>query len=121
MTYFKINSTDFSDYVSKLKVGTEWIYKSRDSASGVTIVKPLGIKRTVEVGIRALSDSEAKTLLTAVNGFTVNISYLNPDTNTVETIPCFVPEHVKDYYTINDEQVLLNPFTISFIQTSIDT
>lgn len=121
MTYFKINNTDFSDCVSKLKVGTEWIYKARDSASGVTIVKPVGIKRTVEVGIRALPANRARQLLTAVNNFTVNISFQNPDTDTLETIPCYVPEHVKDYYTINDEQVLLNPFTISFKETAINT
>ena len=114
MTYFKINDTDFSMYVNKLKVGSQWIYKSRTNSAGNTIAKPVSLKRVVEVGIIPLDDESVASLLTEVNKFDVTITFLNPDTNAIETINCIIPDHVKDYYTIRADKVMLNAFTLAF-------
>ena len=39
MTYFKLNNIDFSQYVTKLQVGTKHNYKQRTNASGNLMVK----------------------------------------------------------------------------------
>lgn len=115
MTYFKINNVDFSLYVNDIKIATNHTYKEMQTASGNTLVKYVNSKRVLSVGIIPLDCASAKTLLTEINKFNVTISFLNPQTNTLENnIKCIIPQNTVDFYTINDVNgARLNAFTFT--------
>lgn len=117
MTYFKINGTDFSMYVNKLKVAKEHIYKSQTNASGNTIVKYVNSKRIIEVGIIPLDDDVMSALQTEIDKFKVSISYLDPKTKTlVEGVSCIIPDTSVEYYTVRADNVMFNAFSLHFTE-----
>jgi len=114
MAYFlKINGNDYSMYVNKLMIGLEHNYKSMTTAGGNTLVKYVNTKRTFEVGIIPLDDTTMQQLLADVNGFTVRLSYREPETNAlVENVSCIIPSNIVEYYTIQADNVKYKAFTI---------
>ena len=69
MTYFKMNGADYSQYVNKLKVAKEHIFKNRTNALGNTIVKYVNSKFIIEVGIIPLDDEAMADIQRVLNGF----------------------------------------------------
>ena len=116
MAYFKINDVDFSQYVTKLKVGTKHKYKGKENSNGDLRVEKKSTKYVIEVGIIPLSDTATKSLLTEVNKFKVDVSFLNPGTNTLTTVTCYIPEHAQDYYTVRAGNTMLNAYSLTFTQ-----
>lgn len=114
MAYFKINNVDFSMYVNKLKVGTKWNYKARINASGNTMAKPINKKFILEVGIIPLDANANIRLETEINKFQVQVTFLCPEDNTLHTIDTIVPQHSKDYYTIQAGDTRLNAYSLVF-------
>ena len=117
MAYFKIGSTDFSNIVNELKVGSTSNYNSQTSAAGDTVVEYINTKRIIEVGIIPLDDTDMANLQTAINDFDVMISFRNPRTNQLETIFCIIPESGIEYYTIQANKVMYKAFKLKFIET----
>lgn len=114
MAYFKIGTTDISDKISGLKIDSGYLYNSRTNAKGNEVVDYIGVKRQIEITIIPLAASEAASLLTLI-GFNNTISFLNPNTNTLETgVQCIAPKVKSDYYTINNNQTLLKAYTVTF-------
>lgn len=117
MSYFKINSVDYSQYVNELKVNSSATYSAQQNAVGDTVVDYINKKRKIEVGIIPLSGEVASALLEAVDGFEVSISFLNPLTNQIEEdVNCIIPSTDVDYYTIRADQVMLNEFNLKFTE-----
>lgn len=116
MTYFKINNTDFSAYVSKLKVAKKHTYKARTNAAGNTRVQHINSKYVIEVGIIPLDNVAMKNLLAAISNFQVSITFLSPETNTLQTIDCMITEQAVDYYTIQDSNVKYQAFSLVFTE-----
>lgn len=117
MSYFKLNDIDFSMYVNRLKVVTTQNYESRISAKGNLIVKKRGNQKyVVEVGIIPLDATVVTSLLTEVHKLLVKISFLNPETNTIEDANCYIGEDSIEYYTINTSGTKLKAFTLVFTQ-----
>lgn len=117
MTYFKIGSTDFSQYVSSLHVKTKHIYNSQTNARGNMVVDYINSKRTIEVGIIPLDDTEMATLLAAIANIGVSISYRNPQTNLLEeNVLCIIPENDIDYYTIQSNKVMYKALKLKFTE-----
>ena len=117
MAYFKIGNKDYSMYVNKLLVNKEANYTSQTNAAGNTVVDYVNAKRTIEVGIIPLSAEAVKDLLTDLDRFNVNISFLNPLTDTLEeNINCIAPSNAIDYYTIQADRKMINAFSITFIE-----
>ena len=117
MAYFKINGTDYSMYVNKLLIDTKHKYTARENASGNLMVKYVTKKRNVSVGIIPL-DAEALKALTAElseggAAFTKQITFLNPETNALETIKCIIPIHSIEYYTIQAGNVMTKAFSFT--------
>lgn len=111
--YFKINNTDYSQYVNKLMIGKEHNYKSLTTAAGNTKVKYINSKRVIEVGIIPLDDTAMMQLLSDVDKFQVSISYLNPETNEIiENLDCIIPNHLIEYYTIQINNVMYKAFSL---------
>lgn len=117
MAYFKIGDTDFSKYVNSLKVKTRNNYTALNNAAGDTVVDYINAKREIEVGIIPLNATAAKGILTAINDFNVNISFLNPNTNVLESyVNCIIPENEVEYYTIQINNVKCKAFTLKFME-----
>ncbi len=116
MAYLKINNVDFSPYVNKLKVGTKHKYKGRENSNGDLRVEKRSTKYIIEAGIIPLSDTANKRLLDEVNKFKVNVTFLNPATNSLQTVQCYIPEHAQDYYTVRAGNTMLNAYSLTFTQ-----
>lgn len=115
MTYFKINDVDYSDCVNELKIEKKQIFNSQTNAAGNTVVDKINSKRVVEVGIIPLTADSVQSLLSALDDFSVSISFLNPITNTLEeNVSCIIPENEVEYYTIRANNTLLKAFSLKF-------
>lgn len=60
MAYLKIDNTDFSMYVSGLKVGSKSNYNAQTNAAGNTVVDYINSKKTIAVNIIPLDDAAMK-------------------------------------------------------------
>lgn len=116
MAYFKLNNTDFSMYVNALKVSENVNYNSQTNAAGDTVVDYINRKKQIEIGIIPLNSVAAAELLEIVRGFSVQVTFLNPNTNLLEEATCIVPSSSIDYYTIQAGNVKLNAFSLTFIE-----
>lgn len=117
MAYFKIGNTDFSPFVNSLKVTNAHTYNSQTNAAGDTVVDYINTKRTIEVGIIPLTDTNMATLLAAVNAFSVTISFRNPQTNQLEEgVSCIIPDNDVEYYTIQADKVMYEALTLTFTE-----
>lgn len=117
MAYFKINGTDFSSYVNELTIKKSANYNAQTNAAGDTVVDYINSKRQIEVGIITLDESDAQTLLNAVEGFNVLVSYRDPRTGAlVEDVNCIIPDTDVEYYTIQTDKVLLDEFKLKFTE-----
>lgn len=117
MAYFKINGHDYSMYVSSLKVSKAALYKSAINAAGNTVVKYLNTKRTFTVGIIPLDSAAMASLQRDVSGFKVNISYRDPETNSlIEGVPCYIPVDDVEYYTVQAGNVMYKNFILTIIE-----
>ena len=117
MSYFSINGVDYSMYVNSLKIHTSATYTSQTNAAGNTVVDYINTKRQISVGIIPLDDEAAASLLTAVDGFNVSISFLNPKTKEIETnVNCIIPKNDVDYFTIRADKTMGNGFNLKFTE-----
>ncbi len=114
MIYFKINNTDYSQYINSMKINRNNIYNSQTNAAGDSVVDLINAKRVIEVGIIPLTAEAIASLLTDIESFNVTISFLNPRTNSIEEgVNCIIPSSGVDYYTIQAGKTLLNAFSIT--------
>ena len=114
MTYLKLNGIDFSAYVSDLKVTNTHKYSALTNAAGNTIVDYINNKRTLEVGIIAVDDVAMAQLQEVINGFSVIVSFRNPQTNALEeNVTFIIPSNAVAYYTIQANKVLYDAFTLN--------
>lgn len=118
-TIFKIGDTDFSGYVSGLKVGMETLLseESGRNASGNTVVDIIARKEKLYVTLRPLTESEMNTFLTAIADYVVTISYRHPKTNQMRTgVQCYVGTPEPEYYWMANGSALYKPMQINFIE-----
>jgi hypothetical protein len=115
MNYFKINGNDYSMYVNKLSVARQHNATSRESATGMLLVKRKSTVRLLEVGIIPLDSTVMVRFMNDINKPNVKVSFLDPLTNTlVENMPCIIATNLVEYYTINAANgTKFRAFTIS--------
>lgn len=116
MEYLKINNVDFSPYVSALSVETVHKSKTRTSAAGNMNVKYINTKKVITAEIIPLDLSTNQSLLAELNKFQVTVEYLEPETNTIKSIECIVPDNKIQYYTIRTDKISLKAYTVTFTQ-----
>lgn len=118
MNYFKINNQDFSSLVSSMKVGYETLVAdgSGRNANGDTVIDVINKKCKVYIGLRHTTESEMRSFLAAIEGYVVNVSFLNPKTNSIKTITAYTGTPEPDYYTIQDDRILYKPLSLNFIE-----
>lgn len=117
MSYFLINGNDYSMYCNGLKVKNSVNYNAQTNAAGDTVVDYINKKRTFEVGIIPLDSEVMTNLLNDINAFNVQLSFRNPNTNTIEAgVNCIIPASEIEYYTIQADKVSYKAFTLNFIE-----
>lgn len=116
MSYFLINGKDFSNTVSNLTIGKTANYYAQTNANGNTVVDYINSKRRIDVSFIPLYADKLKELLVALEDFSLEITFRNPHTGLNETAHCILPDSSVDYYTIQDDKVMANPFTLSFTE-----
>lgn len=115
MSYFKIDNKDYSMYVSGLKVNKTNNYNSQTNAAGDTVVDYINSKRSIEVNIIPLDTEAMSDLLNAIDGFNVEISFRNPQTQTLEEgVNCIISSNDVEYYTIQVGKVMFNALSLTF-------
>lgn len=118
MAYFKINDKDFSYLVSGLKVGYETLVsdKSGRNAAGDTVVDIINRKIKVYVTLRHTTGEEMDEFLEAIKDYVVNVSFLDPRTNTLTTINTYTGTPEPEYYTIQTNNIIYKPMSLNFIE-----
>lgn len=118
MAYLKINNVDFSYLVSGLKVGYETLVsdKSGRNAAGNSVIEVINRKRKVYVTLRHTTEAEMRSFLNAVKPFVVNVTVLDPETNTLVTINANIGTPEPDYYTIQSNNIIYKPMSLNFIE-----
>lgn len=115
MTYFKLNNVDYSMYVNSLEITTNTNYNAQTNAAGNTVVDYINQKRQIKVGIIPLNDVVMASLKNAIDNFNVKISFLNPNTKTIEeNVDVIIPSNAIKYYTIQMDKVSFEGLTLTF-------
>jgi hypothetical protein len=117
MNYLMINNTDISHLVKGLKVGYETLV-SEDSgrnANGDTVVDIINRKVKIYVSFRPMTNAEMYTLLNAISGYVVNVSYLDPKTRATKTVQCYTGTPNPEYMMINS-RIIFKEFNLNFIE-----
>ena len=115
--YFKINDVDFSNIVSGLKIGYETLVSdsSGRNANGDSVIDVINEKIKVYINFRHTTKDEMKALLAAIEDYVVNVSFLDPITNTMKTINAYTGTPEPEYYTISNKTIF-KPMTLNFIE-----
>lgn len=117
MAYFKINNVDYSMYVNSLEITTNTNYNAQTNAAGNTVVDYINQKRQIKVGIIPLNDVVMASLKTAIDNFNVSISFLNPNTKSLEeNVDVIIPSNAIKYYTIQVNKVSFEGLTLTFTE-----
>lgn len=118
MAYLKINNIDFSSLVSGLKVGRETLVSDQSgrNAAGNTVIDVINKKYKIYVTLRHTTNAEMKRFLSAIDGYVVNISFLNPITNAETTVQAYTGTPEPEYYTIQPNNVIYKPLSLNFIE-----
>lgn len=117
MAYFKINNNDYSSIVNSLKVKKTANYNSQTNAAGDTVIDYVNSKRAIEVGIIPLDANKMLALQQDIAAFSVSVSFLDPNTNTLaENVACIIPNTEPEYYTIQVNKVSFKAFTLTFTE-----
>ena len=115
--YFKINNVDYSHLVSGLKVGYETLVSDQSgrNARGDTVIDVVNTKTKLYVTFRHTTVAEMRSLLGAINGYVVSVSFLNPKTNALDTITAYTGTPEPEYYSISDKTIY-KPMSLNFIE-----
>jgi uncharacterized protein YbbC (DUF1343 family) len=116
--YFKVNNVDYSGLVSGLKVGYETLV-SEDSgrnAAGDTVIDVINRKTKLYITLRHTTEEEMRGFLAAIGDYVVNASFLNPETNSLQTITAYTSTPEPEYYTIQPTMTIYKPMNINFIE-----
>lgn len=117
MAYFKIGDVDFSNCVNSLDISKTANYTAQTNAAGNTVVDYINAKRTINVGIIPLDSEAMIALQSAINEFSVSISFRNPSTGLLEeNVICIIPENGVSYYTIQANKVMYKAFSLKFTE-----
>lgn len=100
-----------------MKIAKNHHYSSQTNAAGNTVVDLVNSKRTITIGLIHMSDAAMVAVQQAISPFGVSISFLNPETNTLEeNVNCIIPSNNVEYYTIQAKNVLLKGTNLTFTE-----
>lgn len=118
MSYLKINSTDVSHLVKSMKIDYETLVSDNSgrNANGDTVIDIINRKVKLNIGFRAMDQTEMALLLNAIGGYVVNVTYRDAKTNADKTVTCYTGTPSPDYYFILANKVLYKEMSLNFIE-----
>lgn len=121
MAYFEITvnnvTHDYSSLTSALEIGVNHNYTSQTNAKGNTVVDYINKKREISVTIIHTDANHMAQLQADINAFNVKLSFLNPQTKTLETnVDCIIPSNNVSYYTIQQNRKEFNATNLKFVE-----
>lgn len=118
INYLKINNVDFSDIVSGLKVGFETLVSdgSGRNAAGDSVIDVINEKVKLYVNLRHTTGAEMDRFLGAIEGFLVDVTFLNPRTLQLSTIHAYIGTPEPEFYTIQPNNIIYKPMSLNFIE-----
>jgi hypothetical protein len=116
MAILKINSVDFSDLVSGLKVGYETLVSNNSgrNANGDTVVDVINMKRKIYVSLRATTFDEMQRFLGAIAPYVVTVEYLDPRDNTLKSATTYTGTPEPEYYNVS--KTIFKAMNLNFIE-----
>ena len=116
--YFTINSVDYSNLVSGLKVGKETLVSDNSgrNAAGDTVIDVINKKYKIYITLRHTTDAEMASFLAAISDYVVEVGFRNPQTKAITTITAYTGTPEPEYYTIQNNFVVYKPLSINFIE-----
>ena len=117
MSYLKINNTDISHLVKGLKIGYETLVSDNSgrNANGDTVIDIINHKVKVYVTFRPMTDAEMNMLLGLIEGYVVEVSFLDGRTKALQTATCYTGTPEPEYLMINN-RVIFQEFKLNFIE-----
>lgn len=117
MAYLKINGADFSHLVSGLKIGYETLVSDNSgrNAAGNTVVDVINRKVKVYVTLRHTTEEEMRSFLASIANYVVEVTFLNPKTNSLATVTAYTGTPEPEYYTISSSTIY-KPLSLNFIE-----
>lgn len=120
MSNLIINGFDATHLVKGLKIGYETLVSEdsgRNAAGYMVIdVKNRILKVKLYITFRPMDGSEMASLLSAISGYVVNVSYRDSKTNSLKTIECYHGTPEPEYYWTLGNNVLYREFSFNFIE-----
>jgi hypothetical protein len=121
MIFFKIGSADFSGLVSGLKVGYETLVSNSSgrNANGDTVLDIINTKRKIYVTLKHTFADDMRRFLAAIKDYQVEITYLDPRDNTLQTASVYTGTPEPEYYCINKydaNKSIYKPMSLNFIE-----
>ena len=115
--YFVVEGYDLSNYVSGLKVGYETLVSDNSgrNANGDTVIDVINRKKKVYITFRHTTDEEMRVILDAIGAYVVEVKFLNPMNNRLESITAYTGTPEPEYYTISDKTIF-KPMSLNFIE-----
>lgn len=112
-----VNNKDFSPLVSGLKVGYETLVSDNSgrNAAGDTVIDVINRKRKVYINFRHTTREEMTSLLSAIRDYVVQVTFLNPETNGLESITAYTGTPEPEYYSLADKTIY-KPMSLNFIE-----
>jgi hypothetical protein len=117
MAYLKISGSDFSSIVSGLKVGYETLVSSNSgrNAAGDTVIDVINRKIKLYITLRHTTNEEMESFLNALKSYVVDVSFLDPESNSVKTINAYISTPEPEYYTISN-RTIFKPLSLNIIE-----
>lgn len=117
MATFKINSNDFSDLVSGLRVGYETLVSGNSgrNANGDTVLDVINRKIKLQVNFRYMTSAEMTRFLDAIKDYVITVSFLDPKTQAMTDIVAYTGTPEPEYYTASN-RTIFKPMNLNFIE-----
>ena len=116
--YFIANNQDLSAFVSGIKVVRRHKYYSQESANGNLFIDDVkNPKRTIEVSFISVENKDLQKIASQLNKLNVQIQFLDPNTQKLESATCIVPQTEIELYTVyGAENARYKAFNVQFIE-----
>ena len=117
MSYLKLNGVDVSHLVKNMRVGYETLVadNSGRNANGDTVLDVVNTKIKVYVTFIPMDGSDMASLLSAIDGYVIPVTFRDGKSNALKTITCYTGTPEPDYYWIHGTQVLYKEMQLNFI------
>lgn len=86
------------------------------NADGTAMIDFVAAKRKIEVEWPAMNTADMKSVMQAMSAVTFEVTYIDPETGTENTITCYKGDRTVPVYWIIDGEVLWESLKVNFVE-----